>query len=321
MDKISVIVPIYNVEEYLGECIESIALQRLSCEMEVILIDDGSTDKSAIIAKEYAQGHNNIFMYSYENQGVSAARNKGLAKAKGNYIFFMDSDDILESGYIEKLYMAAKNTDADIVYAGFQIFEGNDKRTVERKVLYEPKTVTGNDWINMRINLGDSNNEIWCGLYKKSFFCDNKIIFREDLELYEDIYFSYFDVLKAKKVTTVSEYGYLYRMREKSLSHNGVPGERDMKACMSILESFILEYNSLNEQEKKTLGRACYEIISMMLYYLGVSEMDCSKQYYQAIKDKKVMDVLKHSISCPKEFVKYIIFKYKTDLFYKITKK
>ena len=95
MPKVSVIIPVYNVEKYLRECLDSVVNQTLK-DIQIILIDDGSTDSSLGICKEYAQKDNRIKIIEQKNQGAGAARNRGMSEAKGDYLYFLDSDDFLE---------------------------------------------------------------------------------------------------------------------------------------------------------------------------------------------------------------------------------
>ncbi len=112
-DLISVVVPIYNVAEYLNECIDSILDQDYKTT-EILLIDDGSTDHSGKICNEYARKHRNIRVIHQENAGLSAARNKGLSVAKGYYICFIDSDDYILPGYLSEMIKTIKKENADI---------------------------------------------------------------------------------------------------------------------------------------------------------------------------------------------------------------
>ncbi|OPC02944.1 glycosyl transferase family 2 [Elizabethkingia meningoseptica] len=115
--RVSVIIPVYNVEAFLDETIQSVLEQSLD-SVEVILVNDGSTDNSAQIGEKYAAANPNVKFISQENKGVSVARNKGLEKAEGEYIFFMDSDDTLDKEYLKTSYETAKNNDSDIVVIG-----------------------------------------------------------------------------------------------------------------------------------------------------------------------------------------------------------
>ena len=117
MDKkklISVIIPIYNTEQYLKECLDSVCSQSYK-DIEIICINDGSTDNSEEITRSYAQQDKRIKLISQKNQGLSITRNNGVSQAQGEYLFFLDSDDTIEQNAIETLYNRAERTQADIV--------------------------------------------------------------------------------------------------------------------------------------------------------------------------------------------------------------
>ena len=115
---LSIIVPVYNVENYLIRCLDSLVNQTLK-EIEIICINDGSKDNSLNILEEYAKKDSRIIILNQENAGLSAARNAGMEIAKGEYIGFVDSDDWVDLDFFEKLYIAAKNNDCDIAVADF----------------------------------------------------------------------------------------------------------------------------------------------------------------------------------------------------------
>ena len=128
--KVSVIIPAYNAEKYLEETLESIVNQTLD-EYEIITINDGSTDSTLSILKRYESQYNNFKIIDKQNEGVSAARNDGLKSATGEYIFFYDADDIAELDALDALYSAAVTKKADLVIAGYDIFD-NYKTTAVR---------------------------------------------------------------------------------------------------------------------------------------------------------------------------------------------
>ena len=112
-EMVSIIIPVYNVEKYIVECLESVVNQTYE-NLEIILVNDGSTDNSKEICLEYAQRDQRIKLYSKENGGLSSARNYGLSKVTGNYVFFLDSDDYLVTDTIENLLNMLINTNADV---------------------------------------------------------------------------------------------------------------------------------------------------------------------------------------------------------------
>ena len=118
--EISVIVPAYNAEEYIERCLKSLLGQDFSKSYEIIVINDGSTDDTLGIVEETAKDHENVRVFSQENGGISAARNTGLAKVRGKYVLFTDSDDFVERRYLSALYEAAERSGADITCCNYR---------------------------------------------------------------------------------------------------------------------------------------------------------------------------------------------------------
>ena len=174
-DCISVIVPIYNVEEYLGRCIESIINQTYQ-NIEIILVDDGSTDNSLSICKEYAIKDRRINIIHKENAGVSSARNIGLKKSKGEFVTFVDSDDYVKLTCFEKMIRGIKNNDVDMVVVGWEDEGGNPGWISDTSY----KKIYGQDEISSL----DFFLTVWGHLFKKinlkDQYFDEKIFYGED---------------------------------------------------------------------------------------------------------------------------------------------
>ena len=119
MPLLSIVIPVFNSEKYLSECLSSLFIQEQSGKIEVICVDDGSTDQSLKIIKEYSTRQVNLRWIAQENRGVSSARNEGMKIARGDYITFVDSDDWIEPMMYEKLYQKAKEENADLVVSDF----------------------------------------------------------------------------------------------------------------------------------------------------------------------------------------------------------
>jgi len=134
MIKVSVIIPIYNVGKYLKRCLDSVCNQTLK-DIEIICVDDCSTDDSALIAAEYAKNYSNLIFRALEkNQGVSVARNLGLSLAKGEYVAFVDSDDQVDLDFYEKLYERAKEVNADMVKGQAIEFAYDGKSSIVKQI-------------------------------------------------------------------------------------------------------------------------------------------------------------------------------------------
>lgn len=207
---ISVIIPIYNVEEYLEECLDSVVNQTKS-NIEIVVVDDGSTDSSGEIAKAYAEKYDNLFYYLKENGGLGRARNFGIEKAHGEYITFMDSDDVISLDLYEKMFYAVRKNDSDVALCNVARF--NSKRTwianLHQKVF---SNIELNTHITKNPNL--IYDTISCNkLIRRSFWDENNFSFPEDI-LYEDIPVIIPLHFKANNVSVIESSYYFWRLRD-----------------------------------------------------------------------------------------------------------
>ena len=211
---ISVVVPCYNVEKYINECVDSLVAQSYG-NLEILLIDDGATDKTADIARDYASKYDNIHYHHRENGGLSAARNTGIEHAKGEYIAFVDSDDWVEPDYIEKLYSAISRTHAEISVCGFRKEEMEDKVVIfdNNKVIsaHEAMEILGDIYPKENVLLVIA----WNKLYNMQLF--NNVRFPEG-RIHEDEFTSHRIISGADSIATVAEPLYHYRIREGSIT-------------------------------------------------------------------------------------------------------
>ena len=208
MIELSVIVPIYNVEKYLEECLESIYKIK-NIKKEVILINDGSKDKSLDIAKKFKKKYKEeTILIDNENKGLSETRNIGINLAKGNYLWFIDSDDKIIPN-LEQVFLKLKGNKYDVLYMNGYFFP-NMLKIYENTISKDYNL--GRDYLVDLIKSKKSiNTGVWKNLYKTEFIKKNKIYFMKGL-LHEDIPF-YFEVfLKAKTVAYIDEKIYLYRI-------------------------------------------------------------------------------------------------------------
>lgn len=219
---ISIIVPVYNVESYLAQCIESLINQTYK-NLEIILIDDGSTDKSGEICDLYKDKDNRIKVIHKQNGGLSSARNTGLDIARGDYIGFVDSDDFIDITMYEKLYLQIENNDADMIKCNLIEFKNNQ---VPKNIVSTGKitTYTREEAIYNFINKEYSYNKhfkvvVWDALYKKDLLED--IRFPEGL-LYEDGYVSPKLFFKSKKLLHLDDFLYYYRINDKGIMSKGL---------------------------------------------------------------------------------------------------
>lgn len=205
MYKVSVIIPVYNSENYLEKCLSSILTQTLT-DIEIILIDDGSTDSSLEIIKQYSKKYNNVKYKTKENEGQAVARNIGIEMATGEFISFVDSDDYIESTMLEKLYTKAQKEDSDIVICDY--IEQYSNKKILRKSLY-----VDSDNLKKRYILCVAGP---CSkIIKTEIFKQNNIRFLEN-NIYEDLAIIPSLALYTNKICYCEEALYYYVIRENS---------------------------------------------------------------------------------------------------------
>lgn len=184
---LSIIIPIYNVENYLAECLDSVFAQKVK-NMEVVCINDGATDNSLLIAENYAQRHSNIRIISQSNQGLSAARNTGIRHATGDYVFFLDSDDTLnDASALNEMYILAQKQEADIVVFNALI---NGETPYLTPFPTQTEAINGTKLMQLFYNCSHTLMiPIWGHLYRRQFLLDNNLWFKEGI-YHEDILFT-----------------------------------------------------------------------------------------------------------------------------------
>lgn len=217
-DVISVIVPVYNVAAYLPECLESLLGQDHE-KLEILLINDGSTDESGTICDEYAARESRIRVIHQKNGGAAAAKNAGLRAATGEYLSFVDSDDYLEPESYGYMLNRLKSTDADVGVFAFR----NVLRTRKEDHVAEKKSVIDGREYLVRFTRDWTCALLWNKLYKRSLFDG---IFFEEGHRIDDEYFTYQGIMNAKTVVTDDRIIYNYRRRASSAMLNPVARER-----------------------------------------------------------------------------------------------
>lgn len=227
MPKVSVIIPCYGVEKYLGRCMDSVLKQTLS-DIEIILVDDGSKDKVPEMCDEYARQDDRIKVIHKANGGLGYARNSGLEIATGEYVAFVDSDDYVDLSIYETLYYEAEKENADAVFCGFNL-EGVNDNWIKSNEIDSAKIFQGKDitrfMLDMVANAPDESNErryymsVWRAIYRRSIIINNNISFLSERQVVsEDIPFQV-DFLKlTKKLVYIPDNLYYYCNNGSSLT-------------------------------------------------------------------------------------------------------
>lgn len=234
MSKVSIIIPVYNVEKYLEKCIKSV-LQQSYHNLEIILINDGSTDNCLEICKKYTEIDNRIILVEQKNAGLSAARNAGINICTGDYIFFLDSDDYLRPTTIKELISECKKRDADIVGCGYLPFSENEE--LQQEITYKEEV----EEYNSVFYFQKMSNHAWGKLYKSSLFKENKICYPLGRN-YEDVATTFKLIWYADKIVYIPKILYLYLKRDGSISR---------ELSEKNIDDFLLAYLEMNEFYKE----------------------------------------------------------------------
>ena len=245
--KISVIVPVYKAEKYIEECINSVLSQTYQ-NFELILINDGSPDKSGQICDDYAKQFDNIKVYHKQNGGVSSARNMGIEKSSGEWILFLDADDKLYSQCLETCINIVQQNDLDIL----QFWHSRSKRYNE--TLY-CQPLSSNAFLETRFNVC-----IGASIFKSSLIKSNHILFPENIKLAEDQVFMLKSILHAKKIEIIDTILYFYRSHANSATAS--INQEEMYRSSLFLLNFKQQYPETAHQLDNSILSFAYYIIS-----------------------------------------------------------
>lgn len=276
-DLISVIIPVYNVEKYIKNCIDSVKNQTYY-NIEIIIIDDGSPDNCGTICDKYAKEDSRIKVIHKKNEGVAVARNEGLKEAKGKFITFVDSDDMVKDDYIEYLYNILIKNDADIACCNFEYTyeqKTNYKKIEDEKekiIVYDNKEALENLLYQKEIDTSP-----WGKIYRREMF--ENIMFPIG-KIYEDFGTIYKTIINAKRVVYGNQKKYLYLQRDTStIGRNFCSKDFNMLELAIEMEKYIM--NKYPELENAINSR----IINMDFYFIRRIDKNKYKNEYKKIKD------------------------------------
>lgn len=296
--KISIIVPIYNVEKYIEKAIESIINQTYK-NLEIILINDESKDKSIEICKKYIKQDKRIKVINQKNKGLSGARNTGLENATGEYIMFIDPDDTYELDACENLYNEIENTDADYVIANYRNMDEDDTK-------WENPAFDINKYNKMEVSIDEPtkcfyvmNSGVWNKIFKKKFLDEIKVKFVEKTPA-EDAIFTTYCFIKAQKVYYIPDVVYNYRLRES----DSISSNCSREYFLGINRAYKIIYNNFKENERidyyrffyaKSMNYILYKFIDSGLLTIEerIEILDKMKWFYLLSDELKVPTILK----------------------------
>ena len=285
---ISVVIPVYNVESYLTECVDSVVCQSYT-DWEAILVDDGATDSSGRICDEYARKDPRIRVIHRENGGLSAARNTGLAEAKGEYVYFLDSDDYILPQTLEHLLETARRERADVVFFdGIVFFDGcEEDDSVSRYIRKECyPTETGRKILPKLLKKEEYRTAVPLMLFRTSYLMGNSLYFEEGI-IHEDELFTFLAYNADGRIAHCHEALYARRIRPASImTASGALRRYDsMRKIYFILSDLYRGGNAKGEAADMYLIRTAKSVIGRYNLLSEGNRADIKAQHREFKKD------------------------------------
>ena len=313
MHQISVIVPIYNAELYLGKCIESLIDQDYTA-LQIILVDDGSPDECPEICDQYAAQYSNIKVVHQANGGLSAARNSGIKIAQSDYILFVDSDDYLQPNCLGSLIAQAESNELDVLRFRYQ----NVKENGEIFVPHEGMITDYNDYSPLPTDgLTFLNERMWVQCYACQFLVKTEIAKQELFT--PNIYFEDTDwtprmLLRAKRVASVNSivYNYLWREGSITLSQKNVVKQRKQLCDKICLLQKLNEWGS-KQKNRKWFDAMISGLVINIVGMLSANFYAERKEYIRKIKDLNILPITTYHVA-PRAHKKVKLINWSIDL-------
>ena len=308
--KVSVIVPIYNSQDYLAECIDSILNQTLK-NIQILCVNDGSTDNSGKILADYKEKDKRISVITKSNGGLSSARNEGMKFAIGEYIGFVDSDDVIDEMFFEQLYQTAKINNADIAVSNFKWFSHHINDTTEISWITTALNKIQGDLITSSEDRKKviETCSVCNKLFLSSFLNHHNFLFYEGL-FWEDNPFTVMTVIMSNKVSIIRDVYYHCRKHEKSITGRAVSDKKpfDMFEIMAKLKVFFIKENIQNKEGYKFY----YEEVLYVHHFTQLFERvhkNYRKEYYKLVKTELNKLSEECVVHLKKKFNSFIIIK------------
>ncbi|WP_252232071.1 glycosyltransferase [Clostridium sp. ZBS15] len=292
MFKVSIITPVYNVEECIEKSVNSVINQTCK-EFEFLLIDDGSKDRSIEIAKSLLEGSDiNFKIITQENAGVSCARNRGINIASGEYITFLDSDDYIDSRFVELMYEKAKKTECDVVFCDYSEVDNNGNVLVKNRTNYLNDFISGKEAALLQLK-----DEITIGMrsaiYKNSVIQNNNLLFDTNRKYGEDMVFVVKALLYSNKVISVNEILAFYVIWGNSVTQNVSLKHLDCYYSYIDLLNYVKKNSNLKEIENFLSEFKIQYSISHVFSILG-KDPNFHKDLFKFLSQEDVKSYLKN---------------------------
>lgn len=314
MPTLSIVIPVYNVENYLQKCLDSILVDN-AFTGQIVCVNDGSTDGCAVILDEYAKKYSNIEIVTQKNAGLSAARNAGFDRATGDYVFFPDSDDWMFPGAIEKIMQQIEGE--DVVYFNARVYDEERQRYGSEIAIPIIKDMDGQTYF---ATIYDKPRNmpcvcVWGAVYKRSFLKENNL-YNEPGIYHEDNYFTPQVLLSAKRVSSINEYVYAYRIRRGSITAN--VKEKHIKDLLFVARNLYEKYEKSAPVNSVFYKDVCQIYINMInaAYDKGLAlhklwKISDSQRMVQCAYDDRSRKIAKLTYISPYQAYRYM----KNELF------
>lgn len=313
MIKYSFIVPVYNTEKYLKKCLDSLVNQTYK-DFEIIVVNDGSTDKSSSIISKYQKKYKNIIVIDKENEGLSMARNRGVQKSSGKYIIFVDSDDYVSNKLLEEV--DKKIDDSDILR--FQIATEDEEYTKINEYHEEGfESMCGYDAFKY-LSSYHFVEPAWCYVIRKNYYIENKFSFKKGV-YHEDFGLVPYVIYKARKVKSIDFIGYYYIQRNGSIMNNN-DYKKTVKKAFDMLEQYkTMRLFAKNINRKNNLDDYFLSYISnSVIVKARELKKDEKKVYINELKKLNVFDGVLVNTRI-RRFKKYLM-KHNLNLYLKVVR-
>lgn len=268
--KISFIIPIYNVQQFIPKCIDSILKQTID-NIEIILVNDGSTDDSLLVCKQYENKYGCIHVIDKENEGVAVARNVGIKNCKGKYVCFIDADDFYTGDFAEEFYETCIKYDLDIIrgiYCTYEEITDSYNHINVKPLSYYDVCLDGCEFLKRSID--ENANEVvpWLGFFKRDFLENNDILFPPGIAFEEDQLFFLETLLKTKcKILQTKKEFYAYRVRKGSVTktpsvNNAYDVGKIVKKELDLISGLDLE-TDIRSYALRYISSSFYQLTSI----------------------------------------------------------
>lgn len=286
MLRLSVIIPTYNLENYIALTLDSCLRQNIPTdEYEIICINDGSSDRSAEIISEYAKKYANVKSFSQLNAGVSVARNKGIEIAQGRYIWFVDGDDLIADNCLASILSIVEDNNLDI----FNI----EMQSVSRRDFFSTEACDcnvcpdGEDVLSFMVSKGGTGGGVWRSIYKTDLLKENDLHFSQNIKYSEDVLFGFKALIEAERCAKTDSVFYHYYQREGSAMHSS--------NHLKHIESMYLlagEYQKIADEEEKwrdvSLSKKNFAIKALLFGLVQNADVKLAKEWIAKLRSEKL---------------------------------